>query len=84
MEDFGNLLFFHENGDASINKIFYLLIIFFFGSVGVHKFLVRHYLSGFLYLIFSWTFIPFIFSIIEFFITIFKKEDNYGRILIVR
>ena len=50
MEDFGNLLFFHENGDASVNKIFYLLIIFFFGAIGVHKFLVRHYLSGFLYL----------------------------------
>jgi TM2 domain-containing membrane protein YozV len=84
MEDFGNLLFFHENGDVSVNKIFYLLIIFFFGAIGIHKFLVRHYLSGFLYLIFSWTFIPLIISVVEFFITIFKKEDNYGRILIER
>ena len=84
MIDFGNALFFHENGDVSINKILYLVIIFFFGSIGVHKFLVRHYLAGVLYLIFCWTFIPLILAIVEFFIAIFKDEDNYGRILIKR
>ena len=45
-----------------------LTLCFFLGWMGAHEFYLRKYLSGSLYLIFFWTFIPLLLSIVDFII----------------
>lgn len=47
------------------NKIVAALLAFFLGSFGIHKFYLRETLWGVIYLLFSWTVIPTIFSVVE-------------------
>lgn len=64
-----------------VHKIAYVLLAFFLGGLGVHKFYAGKIGKGFLYLIFSWTTIPEIIGIVEAIHTIFtKKADEYGCI----
>lgn len=37
----------------------------FFGGAGLHKFYLGNYLSGFLYVIFWWTFIPLVLCVVD-------------------
>ncbi|SEA49297.1 TM2 domain-containing protein [Desulfuromusa kysingii] len=60
----------------AINKAALLLITFFLGGIGGHKFYVKKYLQGVLYLLFCWTYIPSLFALIEFFIYAFKSEEK--------
>lgn len=60
----------------AISKVALLLITFFFGWVGGHKFYQKKYLLGILYLLFCWTFIPRIVSFIEFIIYACKSESE--------
>lgn len=43
-----------------------MTLCFFLGWMGAHEFYLRNYFSGSLYLIFSWTLIPMLLSIIDF------------------
>lgn len=43
-----------------------MTLCFFLGWMGAHEFYLRNYFSGSLYLIFSWTLIPLLLSIIDF------------------
>ena len=45
-----------------------LTLCFFLGWMGAHEFYLRKYFSGSLYLIFFWTFIPLLLSILDFII----------------
>lgn len=60
------------------NKTTAGLLALFFGSLGIHKFYLEKIPQGILYLIFSWTAIPFIISIIEGikYLTMDKKKFN--------
>ena len=60
----------------SISKLALLLITFFFGGIGGHKFYQKKYLLGVLYLLFFWTYIPSIAALVEFFIYAFKSEAD--------
>ncbi len=60
----------------AVNKVALLLITFFLGGFGGHKFYQRKYLQGFLYLIFFWTYIPGLASLIEFIIYACKSEPE--------
>lgn len=55
--------------DTPINKVFdirvYACLALFLGGLGVHKFYKKDYKKGLIYLLFCWTLIPFIVSIIE-------------------
>jgi len=62
-----------------VNKIAYVLLCFFFGGIGIHKFYAGHWILGLLYLIFCWTFIPALIAFIEFIIGIIKPADNNGN-----
>ena len=67
------------NCKSSVNKIAYVLLCFFFGGIGIHKFYAGHWILGLLYLIFCWTFIPAFIAFIEFIIGIIKPADNNGN-----
>ncbi|NLK84697.1 MAG: TM2 domain-containing protein [Aeromonadales bacterium] len=62
-----------------VNKVAYVLLCFFLGGIGVHKFYAGHVFLGLLYLIFCWTFIPSIVAFIEFIIGLVKPADINGN-----
>ncbi|MCI6272490.1 MAG: TM2 domain-containing protein [Erysipelotrichaceae bacterium] len=65
-----------------VNKVVYLVLAFFLGGLGVHKFYAGKIGSGILFVIFSWTFIPAIIAFIEFIIACFKPADANGNIIV--
>lgn len=65
-----------------VNKIAYVLLAFFLGGFGGHKFYSGKIGTGILYLIFSWTFIPSIIAFVEFIIALTKTSDENGEIYV--
>lgn len=70
------------NRKGNVKKWWYFWLAFVLGGIGIHKFYAKKYLQGFVYLFFSWTYIPLAISFIEAFLTIFKKADPYGNIYV--
>lgn len=71
----------NNNVGKRVHKIAYVLLAFFLGGLGVHKFYAGKFGMGFLYLLFSWTTIPQIIAFVEAILTIFTKQaDEYGYI----
>ncbi|EEB35166.1 TM2 domain protein [Anaerococcus hydrogenalis DSM 7454] len=65
-----------------VNKLSYLLLAFFLGSFGGHKFYSGKIGNGILYLFFSWTFIPTLISFVEFLTALTKPSDENGNIYV--
>lgn len=65
-----------------VNKMVYLLLAFFLGGLGVHKFYAGKIGAGVIYLLFSWSGIPTIISLIEFFVGLFQVADANGNIVV--
>ena len=66
-----------------INKILYLVIIFFLGGLGIHKFLNGRIVPGIVQLVLSFILIGSIIALIEFIWGIIKLEkDENGEITI--
>ena len=61
------------------NKGVAILLCFFIGIFGAHKFYLGQIGLGVLYLLFFWTFIPGIVSFFEFFMLLFTSEDDFNR-----
>lgn len=61
---------------GAVNKVALLLITFFLGGIGGHKFYQKKYLAGILYLLFFWTYIPTLVALIEFIIYACKSEEE--------
>jgi TM2 domain-containing membrane protein YozV/competence protein ComGC len=59
-----------------INKTALVLLTFFLGGIGAHKFYLAKYWQGVLYLLFCWTAIPGLIAFVEFFIYIFTSKDR--------
>ena len=64
----------------SVNKVVYLVLCFFLGGLGIHKFYAGKTGMGILYLVFCWTGIPAIVAFVEFILGLFKKADSQGNI----
>lgn len=54
-----------ENRLGKKDKVVFVLLAVFFGWFGVHRFYLGDIGLGILYLLFSWTFIPYFVSLIE-------------------
>jgi len=59
-----------------VNKVALVLLTFFLGGLGAHKFYLKKYWQGVLYFIFSWTLIPGLIAFIEFIIYAFTSEEK--------
>ena len=57
-----------------------MTLCFFGGWFGLHEFYLRNYLSGTLYLLFCWSFIPLILSVIDFFLMFFTPQSVFHKI----
>ena len=70
------------------SKIAAALFAFFLGGFGVHKFYLGQIGRGFLYLLFCWTFIPSLVSLIEAILYLTMKDEvfnvRYGGLTIIR
>ena len=60
----------------ALSKLALLLITFFLGGIGGHKFYQKKYLLGTLYLLFFWTYIPTLAALVEFIIYACKSEPE--------
>jgi TM2 domain-containing membrane protein YozV len=56
-----------------------ILLTFFLGGFGLHKFYLGQTTAGVLYLIFCWTFIPSIIAFFEFFGLIFMSDGDFDN-----
>ena len=65
-----------------VNKVIYLLITFFLGAFGIHKFYAGKNGMGMLYFLFCWTGIPAFLALIDFIVGLFKRSDCNGNILV--
>jgi TM2 domain-containing membrane protein YozV/transcription elongation factor Elf1 len=61
---------------GAVSKVALLLITFFLGGIGAHKFYQKKYLAGVLYLLFCWTYIPGLIALVEFIIYACKSEEE--------
>ncbi len=59
-----------------VNKVVLLLLTFFLGWIGVHKFYLRRYVAGTFYMVFCGTMIPGIIAFVEFIIYACTSEDD--------
>ena len=60
------------------NKTAAALLAFFWGCLGIHKFYLGAIKPGLLYLLFSWTFIPWFLGIIDFIILITMSNEKFN------
>ncbi len=62
--------------NSGVSKVALLLITFFLGGLGAHKFYLKRYGLGVLYLLFFWTGIPGIIAFVEFILYCLKSETE--------
>lgn len=63
-----------------VKKLTYLLLAIFTGGIGGHKFYSGRIILGFIYLLFCWTYIPAVVSLVESIIAACKNSDEDGMI----
>lgn len=73
---------YYGDGKKVVSKWIYVLLAFFLGGIGVHKFYAGKTGAGICYLLFCWTGIPAFIAFIEFIIAICSKADSNGNILV--
>ncbi len=70
------------NGTKAVNKTMYCILAFFLGGIGVHKFYAGKTSSGILFLLFCWSGIPLLISLVDLIVGLSKKADSNGMILV--
>ena len=55
------------------------ILALFLGGIGAHHFYSGNTITGTIYFLFSWTFIPMVISFFEFLYLIFSSQDEYDR-----
>lgn len=65
-----------------VNKWIYLILAFFLGGIGAHKFYAGKIGAGICYLIFCWTAVPGIIACFDFVIACFKPADANSNIIL--
>jgi len=68
-----------QPGSEGVNKVALLLLTFFLGGIGAHKFYFGKNWQGFFYLLFCWTGIPGIIALVEFIIYAFTSTESLQK-----
>ena len=72
----------YVTSSKAVNKVVYCVFALFLGGIGIHKFYAGKIGTGILFLLFCWTWIPLIISVIDFLIALCKPADTNGNILV--
>lgn len=64
-------------GEPRKIKLIAILLSLFLGGIGIHRFYLGRHLSGIIYLLFCWTFIPAIFSFLEVLRYCFMSDKDF-------
>lgn len=77
-------LFGRKEGEelVAVNKKKYIWMALLLGWFGAHRFYIKHYSVGFIYLLLSWTGIGFYNAVVDILIAIPMKPDENGNILL--
>lgn len=70
----------YRSTNRPVNRTTYMLLAFFCGGLGVHKFYAGFVGRGLVYFFFSWTFIPSIFAFCTFIQAAMTTPDSNGNI----
>ncbi len=62
------------------SRISAAMLALFFGAFGIHKFYLGKSGQGILYLLFCWTFIPTLISLVEGVMYLFKSDEEFEKI----
>lgn len=65
-----------------VSKGAYIALCLFLGGLGIHKFYAGKWIQGILYIVFYWTWIPVILSLIDLLVAMFKRPNEYGQIIV--
>lgn len=57
-----------------------MVLAFFLGGIGVHRFYLGKIVTGILYFLFSWTFIPAFVALIEFFYYWWLTDEEFNEL----
>ena len=68
-----------QSGNGGKERMVAVLLAFFLGGFGGHKFYLGRIGSGILYLLFSWTFIPAFVALIEGIIYLTMSDVEFSR-----
>jgi TM2 domain-containing membrane protein YozV len=61
------------------SRIAAALLAFFLGGFGIHKFYLGQVGLGIVYLLFCWTFIPYIVAFVEFILYLTMSDETFNR-----
>ena len=61
-----------------VSKGLYIALCLFLGGVGIHKFYAGKWGQGILYVLFCWTGLSLVCSVIDLIIAVFKPTDEQG------
>lgn len=64
---------------AHVSKAVLLLLTFFFGGLGAHKFYLGKWWQGALYVLFFWTLVPALVALVEFVVYCFTSEARLNE-----
>ncbi|MEA5627843.1 NINE protein [Nostoc sp. UHCC 0251] len=67
-----------NEGNSMKTKSTAILLCFFGGGIGIHKFYLGQNVAGILYLLFFWTFIPALIAFVEFFVLIVMSDSEFN------
>lgn len=65
-----------------VSKGAYIALCLFLGGLGAHKFYSGKWIQGLLYVLFCWTWIPVILSLVDLLVAMFKRPNEYGQITV--
>lgn len=66
--------------ERKVNKVVYAILTLLLGTIGINKFYAGKIKAGILNIVFCWTLVPTILSIVEFITVLTEKADKDGKI----
>ena len=69
-----------KKADKKVSKALYAVLTILFGGIGINKFYAGKIKEGILSILFCWTLIPTVLSMVEFVVVLSEKADKKGKI----